>query len=646
MPINVEKNNSFTGSIGGREVAVETIPTIEEVKVGITGPQGNAGPQGPQGEGGSGGGAAADISYDDGITIFLSADNVQDAIDQLDLYMSQHGLTPVFDDNDQLVGMELPVSLVLNDYALYLRQYGDLNHSIRWGYNTHGIDGPVFNGYQDVGVAVGDANGSSDILVARFSINGLEIWDEEAGELVFVNTQGIQGEQGQPGGWSINYFWSGDGSVSDPGVGYIKCNGAGNTLSFSTTDLVGNDVSNMLEELGQSTGSVKGHLRLWQPSLDTWCVFEIQTVTDHTTWFEVSAPIVSIQGPFTNGEQVWISFTRAGDTGATGETGAQGIQGVKGDTGNTGPTGSTGATGPQGIQGPTGATGSTGPQGIQGPTGATGATGAAGPGLDPGGVAGDIPVKQSGTDYDTAWETPVDLTDLSTGSAVSATDKFVNDQSDSLVGTSAQQIIDYVVAHVDVLEAIQDQIGTKAQVATSDLNTVVAYDDTSGVTTWRLKTASMYITRNTSQSISDDTWTAVSFDTEVLDPYGMWAIGNPTRFKPPATATYGSQNILVSIDIPWAQNSIGYRSMRLVQSFTAFGGSVLPVSTLPSIPAIIMDGAELQHTRMTFQISSGAMDTAEYWELQVYQNSGSSVNIVQDSLVFPSMGMIIMGGST
>lgn len=56
-----------------------------------------------------------------------------------------------------------------------------------------------------------------------------------------------------------------------------------------------------------------------------------------------------------------------------------------------------GPPGPQGPKGDTGDTGAQGPQGIQGP---------AGPGLPAGGVAGQIPVKQSGTDYDTAWEYP------------------------------------------------------------------------------------------------------------------------------------------------------------------------------------------------------------------------------------------------
>lgn len=66
--------------------------------------------------------------------------------------------------------------------------------------------------------------------------------------------------------------------------------------------------------------------------------------------------------------------------------------------GATGPQGETGPQGIQGIQGPQGPQGDTGPQGIQGPTGATG------PGVAAGGSAGQVLVKSSATNYDTAWQ--------------------------------------------------------------------------------------------------------------------------------------------------------------------------------------------------------------------------------------------------
>ena len=64
---------------------------------------------------------------------------------------------------------------------------------------------------------------------------------------------------------------------------------------------------------------------------------------------------------------------------------------------------SIGTTGPAGPTGAAGAPGATGGQGVQGVPGATGATGASGPRLVPGGSAGSVLVKNSATDYDTAF---------------------------------------------------------------------------------------------------------------------------------------------------------------------------------------------------------------------------------------------------
>lgn len=119
-----------------------------------------------------------------------------------------------------------------------------------------------------------------------------------------------------------------------------------------------------------------------------------------------------------------------GATGATGATGAQGPGGPQGAQGVPGIQGLQGPVGPQGSQGPTGAAatatagstttglpgssasvvnvGSTSaavfnftiPRGDQGPSGPQGI---AGPGVVPGGTAGQVLIKQSSVDYATAW---------------------------------------------------------------------------------------------------------------------------------------------------------------------------------------------------------------------------------------------------
>ena len=113
-----------------------------------------------------------------------------------------------------------------------------------------------------------------------------------------------------------------------------------------------------------------------------------------------------------------------GPTGATGPTGSAGSQGIQGPTGATGPTGSAGSQGiqgPTGATGPTGADGSAGSQGIQGPTGATGPTGPSGLGVTSGGQTGWILIKNSSTDYDTAWEQIINLSQGGLSADLSAT---------------------------------------------------------------------------------------------------------------------------------------------------------------------------------------------------------------------------------
>lgn len=74
-----------------------------------------------------------------------------------------------------------------------------------------------------------------------------------------------------------------------------------------------------------------------------------------------------------------------------------GPQGPQGPTGPEGPTGPVGPQGPQGIEGPQG------PVGPSGDTGPQGAKGDPGIGIADGGLAGQVLVKASETDYDTKW---------------------------------------------------------------------------------------------------------------------------------------------------------------------------------------------------------------------------------------------------
>ena len=127
--------------------------------------------------------------------------------------------------------------------------------------------------------------------------------------------------------------------------------------------------------------------------------------------------------------KIWngTAWVRVGIQGPQGEQGLTGPEGPQGIQGVPGPTGDTGIQGPQGIQGPIGLTGpqgDAGPQGIQGligdtgpqgPIGNTGAQGlqgiqgVPGQGVPTGGTVGQVLTKINSTDYNTQWQSILNL---------------------------------------------------------------------------------------------------------------------------------------------------------------------------------------------------------------------------------------------
>lgn len=99
------------------------------------------------------------------------------------------------DPGDPGDGMIRPVEsatgVALDDRQLYYRQPGDLNHSLGWGYVRHGVDGPVVNGFDEIGFATGDANANADELHALVDSDGLRAGP--AGQLARVLTAADKG---------------------------------------------------------------------------------------------------------------------------------------------------------------------------------------------------------------------------------------------------------------------------------------------------------------------------------------------------------------------------------------------------------------------------------------------------------------------
>ena len=148
-----------------------------------------------------------------------------------------------------------------------------------------------------------------------------------------------------------------------------------------------------------------------------------------------------------------------------------------------GPAGPTGPQGPQGIQGIQGERGETG---SQGPRGEQGIQGVPGPGVPAGGTAGQYLRKNSGTDYDGDWESPVNgLTETGSGKVLDARQGKVLDDRASAMQDAIAIVADgnthaaisagkfvYVKNHASLAEGLYKAtaaIGTNAALTTSNL---------------------------------------------------------------------------------------------------------------------------------------------------------------------------------
>lgn len=121
--------------------------------------------------------------------------------------------------------------------------------------------------------------------------------------------------------------------------------------------------------------------------------------------------------------------------------------------------------------------------------------------------------------------------------------------------------------------------------------------------------ASVY--RSTSQSILNNTTTAISMDTELFDTDSYWSATAPTRLTLPATGYYSLYG-----NGHWDANGTGRRNSAfyLNGGATGYGGlSFAPNSAVP-----------------TYQLATTLIHgtAGDYWEFKVLQTSGGSLNYV------------------
>ncbi len=121
----------------------------------------------------------------------------------------------------------------------------------------------------------------------------------------------------------FTWTYSSSTSMADPGTGTVRFNNAtlSSITSLSIDDLTadeGNpDVSGWISTWDDSSNSFKGTLTFRKANAgQNYVIFGVTALTDNSGWSQVTVTYLSHNGSFTNGDELFCSFVRAGDVGS------------------------------------------------------------------------------------------------------------------------------------------------------------------------------------------------------------------------------------------------------------------------------------------------------------------------------------------
>ena len=130
-------------------------------------------------------------------------------------------------------------------------------------------------------------------------------------------------------------------------------------------------------------------------------------------------------------------------------------------------------------------------------------------------------------------------------------------------------------------------------------------------------TVTIRVERSTNQSIPNATWTALSFDAIITEEKpattSQWSSGSPTQLICRLPGYY-----LVNAHVRFAANATGIRGINLLKNGTIGLTSIKSVGFTGSDPVILCNVIV-------------KLDTGDYVETQVYQNSGAALDAVASS---------------
>lgn len=138
------------------------------------------------------------------------------------------------------------------------------------------------------------------------------------------------------------------------------------------------------------------------------------------------------------------------------------------------------------------------------------------------------------------------------------------------------------------------------------------------------KNASCRVYRNTTQSISSSTWTAIQFNTERFNTGAMWVSGSNTRITFAVAGRY-----VVSAGVTFASNATGVRDVAIYLN----GANDIALDRRGSPGAV-----DLQVSIATiYEFAAG-----NYIELRAWQNSGVSINAQSYARYSPELAVALL----
>ena len=159
-----------------------------------------------------------------------------------------------------------------------------------------------------------------------------------------------------------------------------------------------------------------------------------------------------------------------------------------------------------------------------------------------------------------------------------------------------------------------DEIASFLHLAFNDVEKRIGQLDTrSGVALMAVDIVSVKLSHSSNQSIDDDTWTTLSFNTEDYDFGNLHLSGSNTRITAPLGRGRGPYSMGALIQ--FASNSTGLRRTRFKENGSTLAGSQAVVPAVSGDVTTVNPG---------YRVS---LDPGDYLEIEVHQDSGGALDV-------------------